>query len=99
MARHHHAHKVKKKEPKTTFDFLVWFFTIATPLFEVPQAYAIYSSKSAENVSILTWVFFLLSDLVWLAYGIRNKIMPLIIMYIFYTIVEAGIVVGILLYS
>jgi uncharacterized protein with PQ loop repeat len=97
---HHHIHTLEKKKSKNSFfDFLIYFFTIATPLFEVPQALAIYESKSAENVSILTWIFFLASDIVWLIYAFRNKIKPLMVMYIFYTIVEVSIVIGIIRYS
>lgn len=99
MARHHHVHRVHKKKPKDFLDMLVYFFTVATPLFELPQAIEIYSSKSAENVSASTWIFFLVSDIVWLAYAWRHKIVPLFVMYICYLIVEISIVVGIVLYS
>lgn len=100
----HHAHKhlhsrSPKKGPREPFDFLVYFFVVATPLFELPQAIAIYTSQNAESVSALTWTFFLLSDIVWIYYAIRKRLLPLIAMYLLYLIVEATIVVGIFLYS
>ncbi|MEK7152829.1 MAG: PQ-loop domain-containing transporter [Patescibacteria group bacterium] len=99
MARHHHIARIHKKKPKEPFDFLVYFFTVATPLFEIPQAVAIYTAKSAENVPLLTWVFFLFADVVWLVYAIRNKLVPLALTYLLYLIVEIAIVGGILVYS
>lgn len=100
MVQHHHVrHYKKKKEEKEPFDYVVYFFMIATPLFELPQAYTIHSSKSAESVSPYTWGFFFIASFVWLAYAIRNKLKPLIIMYSMYLVVEASIVAGIVMYS
>jgi len=43
---------------------LIYFFATATPLFMVPQAIEILKSRSSENVALLTWVFFLVADIV-----------------------------------
>jgi uncharacterized protein with PQ loop repeat len=99
MVRHHHIARLHKKKPKEPFDFVVYFFTVATPLFELPQAIAIYSAKSAENVAMPTWIFFLFADVVWIIYAIRNRLLPLVIMYIIYLAVEIAIVAGIIIYS
>lgn len=99
MARHHHVHHIHKKVKKDPYDKLVYIFTVATPMFEVTQAVEIFRSRSAENVSVPMWVFFLISDIVWLGYAIRHKLKPLLVMYIFYLLVESSIVIGILLYA
>lgn len=91
-----HLHAKKKKD---TFDYLLYFFTVGTPMFELPQAYAIYSTQSAANVSLWTWGFFMTADIMWLVYAARNKLRPLLVMYSLFFIVESSIVVGILLYS
>lgn len=93
---HHHS---QKKPKKTPLDFLVYFFMIATPLFEIPQAIAIFSSKDASSVSLWTWGFFWAASVVWFAYGFKNKLMPLMVTYGLYFIVEAFIVFGIIKYS
>lgn len=72
---------------------------VATPTFELVQAWHIYSRKSAGDVSLATWSFFVLSSAVWLVYAVRNKLKPLIIAYSLYLIAEGLTVVGILLYS
>lgn len=86
----------RKKQP---FDFVVYFFMIATPLFEIPQAYTIFANQSAENVSLWTWVFFCIDNLVWMVYGFRQREMPLFLTSALYEIIEVSIVVGIIIYS
>lgn len=100
MTRHkHHLKKIHNVPKKEFFDYIVYFFTIATPLFELPQAYAIYSSQSAEDVSLLTWSFFLLDNLVWIIYAIKRRVIPLLITTMLYLILEIIIVIGIVIYS
>lgn len=72
---------------------------VATPLFEVPQAWAIYSSHSAVNVSLTTWGFFSFANIAWIIYAMRHHYWPLIITSSLYMIIEVSIVVGILIYN
>jgi len=103
--RHGHPRRVTKvalpvsSTAKHPLDYVVYFFSIATPLFELPQAYAIYSSHSAVDVSLTTWGFFLLDNVVWIIYAYKRKIIPLLVSTILYLLFELSIVVGILLYS
>ena len=99
MTRHkHHVKKVHKTAKKEPFDYVVYFFTIATPLFELPQAYTIYTHGSAQDVSLLTWSFFLLDNVVWIVYALKRKVIPLLVSTALYLLVEAIIVVGIILH-
>ena len=72
---------------------------VATPLFEIPQAWDIFTKQSAEDVSLTTWSFFFVSSIAWIMYAVRNKIMPLMVAYTLYLIIEGVIVFGILVYS
>ncbi|HEV2412459.1 MAG TPA: PQ-loop domain-containing transporter [Candidatus Saccharimonadales bacterium] len=80
-------------------DFFIWLFSVATPLFEIPQAYTIYVNHSSQNVSIYTWGFFLIDNVVWLVYAIRKDSKPLLITSILYFLIELSIVIGIFKYS
>jgi hypothetical protein len=84
----HLVHRKNTAKQKETFDYIVRFFMVATPLFEVPQAWQIYSSRSAGDVSLATWII----------YAIKLGSMPLQIAYSLYLIIEVSIVIGILLY-
>lgn len=100
MVRHAHGHKhLHKKKKKDVLDYALYVFMVATPLFEIPQAWGIFSKQSAEDVSLTTWGFFLVSSVAWIIYAVRNKIMPLIVAYTLYLIIEGVIVMGILIYS
>jgi uncharacterized protein with PQ loop repeat len=94
----HLVHRKNTAKQKETFDYIVRFFMVATPLFEVPQAWQIYSSRSAGDVSLATWGFFCAADIVWIIYAIKLGSMPLQIAYSLYLIIEVSIVIGILLY-
>ena len=96
MLHHKHLHAKKHKDP---FDYVVYFFMIATPLFELPQAIAIYANHSAQGVSIWTWGFFFMSSLVWILYTLRNRLYPMVVTYSMYIMIEASIVLGIAMYS
>jgi uncharacterized protein with PQ loop repeat len=98
MTHHKHLHPARLKPTKHS-DLLVWWFSITTPLFMLPQLFEILNNRSAANVAIATWVYFLLSDIVWTVYGIQHKMLPLIWCHILYFLIESAIVVAILVYS
>lgn len=94
-----HRKQLHTKPDKEFFDYIVYFFTVATPLFELPQAYVIYANQSAQDVSFATWAFFLLDNIVWIVYAVKRRVVPLLITTILYLIIETAILVGIVLYA
>lgn len=100
MVRHAHIHKhLAKKHNTLSFDNFIYIFAFTTPLFELPQLIHIVLSKSAENVSLLTWGYLAVSSLVWLIYGIKKRMKPLIVSYILYVVVEFSIAIAIIVYN
>jgi uncharacterized protein with PQ loop repeat len=98
VAHRKHRH-IKHKKHRDGFDYVVYFFGVAAPLFELPQVWQIYANHSAQNVSLTTWAFFCLDNFVWAAYALRKKEWPLLITSILYEVIEASIAIGILRYS
>lgn len=98
-ATQHKPKNTARKKHRDPFNYVVYAFGAITPLFELPQLWIIYSKHTAENISLTTWAFFCVDNLVWLAYAIRNKDRPLILTSILYEAIEIIIVIGILLYS
>lgn len=93
-------HHVRKKAvKKTPLDVLIYFFVFTTPLFELPQAYLIYSRQDARDVSVLTWAYFAVSSIFWILYGLRKRIKPIIFAYCLYLVIEITIVIGIIRYN
>jgi uncharacterized protein with PQ loop repeat len=97
--RSHHATRRQHGSHRQPFDYIIYLFTFATPLFELPQAYDIYSNHSAANVSTLTWSFFVVDNLVWIVYAARKRLWPVLISSVLYLLIESSVVVGILRYS
>lgn len=98
--RNKHFHfQFRLKPAKDPFDYVVYFFSILAPLFEIPQLWEIYANKSAEDVSSATWMFFLVDNVVWIIYGVKRRAWPIIISSLLYLVIEGAIVVGILTYS
>jgi len=96
--RQHKHEKIHKNQPKDFLDYLVYFFTFATPLLEIPQALEIYFSRSAENVSLWTWGFFCLDNFVWIIYAWRRRLWPVLITSLLFEIIEFAVFIGIILY-
>src|SRR5688500_16147781 len=95
----HHVRKSKKAAPKTPLDVLIYFFVFTTPLFELPQAYLIYTHHIARDVSILSLGYFAVSSIFWILYGLRKRIKPIIFAYSLYLTIDIIIVIGIIRYS
>ncbi len=45
----------------------------------IPQAYRIFTRKSAKDVSIISYSLFLLGAIIWLLYGLEIQNAPVII--------------------
>jgi len=97
--RHKHLAIAASTTAKRDFlDYVVYFFTFATPLFEIPQAIEIFASHSAQDVSIWTWAFFCLDNFVWIVYALKRRIMPVLITSILFEIIEVTILAGVVIY-
>lgn len=63
----------------TILGWLVSVVGVATGAAYIPQALRIWKRRSSDDVSILTYLFFLGGQLIYLVYGIRIGQWPLII--------------------
>lgn len=72
---------------------------IVQPLITLPQIVTIYTSKSAEDVSLLTWIGYLIFGLIFLLYGLVFKLRPIWAGQIMWVTMQCTVVVGIILYK
>jgi uncharacterized protein with PQ loop repeat len=84
---------------KAFIDRIIYVVGIFSVCVLIPQLSTILTTKSAEGVSILTWIGFFTSSSFWLAYGLLHKEKPIIITNIGAMILDATIIVAILLYK
>ena len=72
---------------------------IVQPLITLPQIITIYASKSAEDVSLLTWLGYLLFGIIFLFYGLAFRLKPIWVGQIIWVTMQSITVVGIILYK
>ena len=78
------------------FDRIVLVVSVLYPLSALPQALAVFSGRS-EGVSLLSWGFFLVSASLFLTYGIRRKVLPMIISNSIWLVMDIMVVTGLLI--
>lgn len=72
---------------------------IVQPLITLPQILQIYSSQSAKDVSLLTWLGYLVFGIVFLIYGAVFNLKPIWIGQVIWVTMQTITVIGILVYG
>jgi uncharacterized protein with PQ loop repeat len=80
---------------KLSVDKLV-YVALITPFMALPQLWLIVQGKAA-GVSLITWATFLIIAVVWLLYGLKHKIRPMILVQSAWIVIDSAIVVGLLM--
>jgi MtN3 and saliva related transmembrane protein len=62
----------------TTISVLATIFGTIMALANLPQAYKIFKTKSAKDISMITYSLLLAGAIVWILYGVERKDFPLI---------------------
>ena len=93
------SNKIDNKKFKKAYDKFIYVIVILGPIVNLPQLLRIWINKSAEDVSLTSWLSFTIISIVWFIYGILHKKRPIIIMNFFLAIVQALIALGAFLYG
>jgi len=72
---------------------------LVQPFITLPQIITIYGNQSAEDVSLLTWIGYLVFGIIFLMYGIVFRLRPIWAGQIVWVTMQVIMVVGILLFS
>lgn len=72
---------------------------VLQPLMTLPQVLVIFMHHRAADVSLVTWLGYLLLGLPFLAYGITHRLRPIIVTQALYIVLQATVVIGVLLYG
>jgi uncharacterized protein with PQ loop repeat len=73
--------------------------SIFTLLMTVPQIYAIWASRQAAGVSLLSWTAYWISAFVWFVYGIQKRDRNIYLPCVGWLLLDGAVVVGILIYD
>lgn len=80
------------------FDILMYGVSIAAPFALLPQVIDIYMYRTADGLSLSTWMLLGLINLLWLAYGVLHRTYPIIITNFGMMILNFAIVIGIFMF-
>jgi uncharacterized protein with PQ loop repeat len=73
-------------------------FSVLTMLSTVPQVVAVWSGAAVGGVSVVTWLTYLLSALLWLVHGIQKRDRSIYLACIGWILLDAAVVAGVLLH-
>lgn len=85
----------KNTHPFTTLDRMVLIVSVLYPFSALPQVIAVFSGK-IEGVSVLSWMVFLVCTSLFLIYGIRRSVLPMIVSNSIWIVMDTLVIVGIL---
>jgi uncharacterized protein with PQ loop repeat len=102
--RHKHERQVHlKKSAKSPYiiflDKLTFIVGVIGPFTVVPQIYSIFSTRSADGVSLATWSLIFIVTLPWVFYGIAHKEKSIIVSFILWEVANFLVVLGVFLYQ
>lgn len=93
-----HLNEIYTQAKKKTAHKVIMVSSVVYPLTTIPQIYEIYKNQSVENISLLTYGFYAIFTLIFLSYGIQEKLKPIIVLQSLWLIMYGIIVTQILTY-
>jgi len=102
--RHKHERARHGKRVRTThyvafLDRLTFIVGVIGPFTVLPQVYSIFSTHSADGVSLVTWSLMFVVTFPWILYGLAHRDKSIIASFILWEIVNLAVIVGVLIYS
>ena len=95
-----HAPKRRRKSKYIVFlDKLTFIVGVIGPFTVIPQIYEIFTTQTAANVSLVTWLLIFIVTFPWILYGIAHKEKSIIVSFILWEIANLLVVIGVLLYG
>ena len=80
--------------PPTVLERALRVIAVLTMLMTVPQVVAVWT-RSAEGVSLASWVGYLAASVAWLAYGIQKRDTTICLTYAGWILLDLAIIAGI----
>jgi|SRR3989338_2320101 len=83
---------------KRYLDYLMYGVAFFAPFALVPQILQLYTTKSAEGLSLPTWLLFIVIHILWGTYGAVHNDKHILFASILMALFNGVIVIGVLLY-
>ena len=69
------------------------------PAISLPQVWQVFRTRSAEDISLISWVGWQAVSVLWLMYGFHKKDKPIIIYHGLFIVVQTAVIVGKIIYG
>src|SRR5258706_5765328 len=80
--------------PPTRLEKSLRVLSVVTMLMSVPQAVSVWTEGGA-GVSVLTWITYLVSAVVWFFYGLKKRDKTIYLACVGWMLIDTAIVVGV----
>ena len=94
-----HVLPPKRKESLSSVDHLALIVSIIQPLTTIPQIYLVYQSQDASQVSLFMWTGYNISSVILLLYGIKHRLLPIIVAQILWLIVQTPMMFSVFVFN
>ena len=94
MSVNSHPHKLHKHK-KIKKERVIYLAVIAGPIMTLPQLYDIWV-RHEKQVSVVSWVAYLVIAVVWLWWGFKHKELPIILVQVAWIALDLLIVIGLM---
>ena len=81
------------------FSRVLGAMSIFSMLMTIPQVLTIWVGHRASGVSVVSWSAYLLSALLWFAYGLQKRDKNIYLPCVGWVILDAAVIVGALVYA
>lgn len=92
------APSVRSFPPTGVMNRLIGSLSVFTMLMTIPQVLAIWVSRRAAGVSVLSWSAYLVSALLWFWYGLQKRDRNVYLPCIGWILLDGGVIAGVLFY-
>lgn len=93
-----HFHLTRTVE-KHVLDRVIYIASFAGPITAMPQIYHIFSTQSASDVSIWSWIIGFMFSIIWITYAAFYRIKPILLAQSLWCMVDLIIITGIMMYN
>ena len=96
---HHKTHPHKHSRLVKAYEKFIYIGAFVGPVMTLPQVLQIWQGKSANGVSMITWVGYFGGAVLWLIYGFMHKEKPIIASNLGTMVMAVFIIAGVLIYG
>lgn len=95
---HKHLSSISSNRSKNPRHYIVLIASVIYPLTTIPQIIEIFNNKSSTNISVSTYALYLFFTIIFLVYGIKEKLVPIIVLQSLWLVMYGVVTIGIILY-